>query len=51
MTPIDFGVIRVTVKGTGALNARMVSAYYFENYLLQSHISHINWSLLVDIPY
>jgi hypothetical protein len=29
---IDFGVTRSNVKVTGALNARTVSAYYFENY-------------------
>jgi hypothetical protein len=28
MIPIDFGVIRLKVKDTGALNVRMVSAQY-----------------------
>jgi hypothetical protein len=33
MTSIDFGVIRTKVKVTGALNVRMVYAYYLESIL------------------
>jgi hypothetical protein len=52
MTPIDFWVTRSKVKVTGALNVRMVSTDYLENYLSQSlDISHIDWCQLVDNPY
>jgi hypothetical protein len=52
MTPFDFVVTRLQVKVTGALNVGMVCAHYLENYLLQSlHTSHIDWPLLVDVPY
>jgi hypothetical protein len=45
MTHIAFGVISSKVTVTGALNVRMVSAYYLENYLSQRlHISHTDWS-------
>jgi translation elongation factor EF-1beta len=41
MTPIDFGVKRLKVKVTGALNVRMVSTDNLENYASQSlNISH-----------
>jgi hypothetical protein len=36
MTPIDFGVTRLKVKVIGALNVRMVSADYLENYTSQN---------------
>jgi hypothetical protein len=32
MTPSDFGVTRLKVKDTGALNDRMFSVDYLENY-------------------
>jgi hypothetical protein len=32
MTPHDFGVIGLKVRVTGALNVRIVSAYYLEKY-------------------
>jgi hypothetical protein len=42
MSPIDFGITGSKVKITGALNVNMVSAYYLENFISQSHhISHI----------
>jgi hypothetical protein len=44
MINIALRVTRSKVKVTGALNVRMVSAYYLENYLSQSiHISHTDW--------
>jgi hypothetical protein len=36
MTPIDLGKSSSKVKVTGALNVRMVSAYYLEKYISQS---------------
>jgi hypothetical protein len=39
MISIDFGETRSKVKVTGALNVRIVSARYLENYLLQSLFS------------
>jgi hypothetical protein len=45
MTRIAFGVTRSKVKITGAFSVRMVSAFYLEDFLLQSlHISHTGWS-------
>jgi hypothetical protein len=50
MTRIDFGVTRSKV--TGALNVKMVSADYLDKYVSHNlHISHSDWSSLVDDPY
>jgi hypothetical protein len=39
------GVSGKKVKVTGALNVRMVSAYYLKNYVSESlDMSHIDWS-------
>ena len=49
MTAIDFGVTRSKVKVTVTLNVKMFAADFLENLLSQSlHISHIDWSLLLD---
>jgi hypothetical protein len=45
MTRIAFGITRSKINDTGALNVRMISAYYLQNYLSQSlDISHTDWS-------
>jgi hypothetical protein len=45
MKPFDFAVTSSKVKVKGALNVKMVSAYYIEKYSSQSrHISHSDWS-------
>jgi hypothetical protein len=36
MKPIDFGFTRSRINVTGALNIRLISADYLENYTLQS---------------
>jgi hypothetical protein len=48
MAPVDVGVTYSKVKITGALNVRMVSAHYLENFFSQSlHISPNDvWSRL-----
>jgi hypothetical protein len=52
MTPIDFDITRSKIKVTGALNVRMVSDDYLGYYSSQNlHMSHTDWSLLVDDPY
>jgi hypothetical protein len=51
MSPIDVGITMSKVKVTGALNVRMISAHYLENYLSKNlHIPHIYWSYIVDDP-